>query len=139
MGGLTDHNRAPIPSIALTTDTSFITAWANDTDYNSIFSRQVEALGSPGDILVAISTSGNSKNVVLAVKSAKIKSMKIIVLTGSIGGNLAGMGDVEIKIPSNDTQRIQECHLLTEHILCEMVEANYCNQADVMGKKELNS
>jgi|TARA_Y100000780_G_C13638594_1_gene399550 D-sedoheptulose 7-phosphate isomerase len=122
MGGLRSHDRPAIQSIALTTDTSFITAWSNDTDYESIFSRQIEGLGSTGDILMAISTSGNSRNVVKAVESCKEKGITVIVLTGKTGGVLKDMGDVTISIPSDDTQRIQEGHLLAEHILCEMVE-----------------
>ena len=122
MGGLRSHDRPAIQSIALTTDTSFITAWSNDTDYESIFSRQIEGLGSTGDILMAISTSGNSRNVVKAVESCKEKGITVIVLTGKTGGVLKDMGDVTISIPSDNTQRIQEGHLLAEHILCEMVE-----------------
>lgn len=122
MGGLRSHDRPAIQSIALTTDTSFITAWSNDTDYESIFSRQIEGLGSTGDILMAISTSGNSRNVVKAVESCKEKGITVIVLTGKTGGVLKDMGDVTISIPSDDTQRIQEGHLLAEHILCEIVE-----------------
>jgi len=122
MGGLRSHDRPAIQSIALTTDTSFITAWSNDTDYESIFSRQIEGLGSAGDILMAISTSGNSRNVVKAVESCNEKGITVIVLTGKTGGLLKDMGDVTISIPSDDTQRIQEGHLLAEHILCEMVE-----------------
>ena len=122
MGGLRSHDRPAIQSIALTTDTSFITAWSNDTDYESIFSRQIEGLGSAGDILMAISTSGNSRNVVKAVESCNDKGITVIVLTGKTGGVLKDMGDVTISIPSDDTQRIQEGHLLAEHILCEMVE-----------------
>ena len=123
MGGLRDHGRPAIASIALTTDSSFLTAWANDTDYESIFSRQIQGLGEKGDILVAISTSGNSTNVIQGIKAAKAKSMKVIVLTGKSGCKMGGKGDVTICIPSDDTQRIQEGHLLTEHILCESVEA----------------
>ena len=124
MGGLRSHDRPAIASLALTTDSSFITAWSNDTDYESIFSRQIEALGSEGDILVAISTSGNSMNVIRAIDAAKINNLKIIILTGKTGGKMINMGDISICIPSNDTQRIQEGHLLVEHILCESVEAS---------------
>ena len=124
MGGLRDHDRPPIPSIALTTDSSFLTAWSNDTDFKTVFSRQIEALGNPDDVLIAISTSGNSDNVIEAVMMAKKMSMKVIILTGESGGKLNDRGNVVINIPSNDTQRIQEGHLLTEHILCEMVETS---------------
>ena len=108
MGGLNSHDRDPIPSIALTTDTSFITAWSNDTGYSTIFSRQVKGLGVKGDVLVAISTSGNSENVIEAVKTARLKEMKIILLTGKNGGKMKSFGDVEICVPSLNTQRIQE-------------------------------
>lgn len=122
MGGLRSYDRPAIKSIALTTDSSFITAWANDTDYESIFSRQIEGLGNEGDVLIAISTSGNSKNVIKAIEACRDKGISVIVLTGKSGGVLKELGDVTISIPSDDTQRIQEGHLLTEHILCEMVE-----------------
>ena len=123
MGGLVSHDREPIASIALTTDTSFITAWANDTDYSSIFSRQVEGLGKSGDVLIAISTSGNSVNIINAINIANKKDIKVIILTGKTGGAMANLGDVKICIPSSNTQRIQEGHLLVEHILCELAEA----------------
>jgi D-sedoheptulose 7-phosphate isomerase len=122
MGGLRDHDRSAIASIALTTDSSFLTAWSNDTDFNTIFSRQLDALGKAGDVLVAISTSGNSENIVQAVIRAKAMDMAVIILTGESGGQLRDKGDVIIRIPSDDTQRIQEGHLLAEHIMCEMVE-----------------
>ena len=122
MGGLRVHDRPAIASIALTTDSSFLTAWSNDTDFNTIFSRQLEGLGKAGDVLVAISTSGNSKNIVQAVERAKAMDMAVIILTGQSGGKLHNKGDVVIRIPSDDTQRIQEGHLLAEHIMCEMVE-----------------
>ena len=122
MGGLRSHDRPAIQSIALTTDTSFITAWSNDTDYESIFSRQIEGLGNAGDVLMAISTSGNSKNVIKAVEACRAKGISVIVLTGKTGGVLKELGDVTVSIPSDDTQRIQEGHLLAEHILCAIVE-----------------
>ena len=122
MGGLRDHDRPAIASIALTTDSSFLTAWSNDTDFNTIFSRQVDGLGKAGDVLIAISTSGNSENIVQAVDRAKAMDMAVIILTGQSGGRLREKGDVIIRIPSDDTQRIQEGHLLAEHIMCEVVE-----------------
>ena len=124
MGGLRSHKRKPIASIALTTDTSFITAWANDTSYDHIFSRQIEGVGSSGDILIAISTSGNSKNVLNALETAKETGIQSIILTGGSKGKMKNKGDVLISVPSDDTQRIQECHLLIEHILCENIEHN---------------
>ena len=122
MGGLRDHDRPAIASIALTADSSFLTAWSNDKDFNTIFSRQLDGLGEPGDVLVAISTSGNSENIVQAVERAETMDMAVIILTGQNGGKLRDKGDVIIRIPSDDTQRIQEGHLLAEHIMCEMVE-----------------
>ena len=122
MGGMTDHDRKPIPSIALTTDSSFLTAWSNDTDFESIFSRQIQGLGKEGDVLVGISTSGNSKNVINALKQAKYKNLKTISLTGKTGGNLDGVADITIKVPSNDTQRIQESHIMIGQILCSLLE-----------------
>ena len=124
MGGLRNHDRSAIASLALTTDTSFITAWSNDTDYETIFSRQIEAIGNKGDVLIAISTSGNSKNVIRAIETAKEKRIRVIVLTGKSGGNMANSGNINICIPSDDTQRIQEGHLMVEHILCESVESS---------------
>ena len=125
MGGMSSHDRKPIPSIALTTDSSFLTAWANDTDFDSIFSRQVQGIGLKDDVLVGISTSGNSLNVINAVKQAKYKGLKSIVLTGRSGGRLAGQADVTIHVPSTDTQRIQEAHIMTGQILCGLVESSF--------------
>ena len=122
MGGMTDHDRKPIPSIALTTDSSFLTAWSNDTDFESIFSRQIQGLGEEGDVLVGISTSGNSKNVINALKQAKFKNLNTISLTGKTGGDLDGIADVTIKVPSNNTQRIQESHIMIGQILCSLIE-----------------
>ena len=122
MGGMSDHDRMPIPSIALTTDSSFITAWSNDTDFDSIFSRQVQGLGEKGDVLVGISTSGNSENVINALKQAKYKNLKTIAFTGKTGGNLDGIADITIKVPSDNTQRIQESHIMIGQILCSLIE-----------------
>ena len=122
MGGMSDHDRKPIPSIALTTDSSFITAWANDTDFNSIFSRQIQGVGAAGDVLIGISTSGNSENVINAVKQANFKKLKTITLTGKASGKIDGLSDVTIKVPSENTQRIQECHIMIGQILCSLVE-----------------
>ena len=95
-----------------------------NTDYETIFSRQIEAIGNKSDVLIAISTSGNSKNVIRAIEMAKGKKIRVIVLTGKSGGNMANSGNINICIPSDDTQRIQEGHLMVEHILCESVEAS---------------
>lgn len=116
-----DLNRRALPAIALTTDTSFLTAFGNDCGFEGIFERQVEALGSARDVLMGISTSGNSPNVIRAVEAARKKNMRTIALTGS-GGRLAAITDVVIPVPSTDTQYIQETHLAVEHILCELVE-----------------
>lgn len=122
MGGMSDHDRMPIPSIALTTDSSFITAWSNDTDFESIFSRQIQGLGKEGDVLVGISTSGNSKNIINAIKQAKYKKLSTIAFTGKSGGNLDGIADITLKVPSGNTQRIQESHIMIGQILCSLVE-----------------
>ena len=122
MGGMSDHDRKPIPSIALTTDSSFLTAWTNDTDFDSIFSRQIQGLGEEGDVLVGISTSGNSKNIINALKQAKYKNLKTISLTGKTGGDIDGIADITIKVPSNNTQRIQESHIMIGQILCGLLE-----------------
>jgi D-sedoheptulose 7-phosphate isomerase len=116
-----EFERPGLPAIALTTDTSFLTAFANDCGFEGIFERQVQALGKPVDALIGISTSGNSPNVILAVEAARAASMRTIVLTGS-NGRLAGIAHVAIAIPSTNTQYIQEAHLAVEHILCELVE-----------------
>ena len=123
MGGMTDHNRRPIPSIALTTDTSFITAWSNDTDFESVFSRQIQGIGSEGDVLVAISTSGKSPNVISAIKQAKYKRINTILFTGNSGSLSTEMSDVVVCVPSNDTQRIQESHIMIGQILCGLLES----------------
>lgn len=122
VGGLRDHHRPPITSISLTTDTSLLTAWSNDISFETVFSRQVEALGKKGDVLVAISTSGNSPNILRAVETAGKKGLRTIILTGKEGGKLKDLGDLVIRVPSSDTQRIQEGHIAAGHIMCELVE-----------------
>ena len=124
MGGMTSHDRKPIPSIALTTDSSFLTAWSNDTDFESVFSRQVQGLGQPEDVLVGITTSGNSDNVIAAIKQAKYKNMKTVVFTGQSGGMIKDLADITIYIPSSNTQRIQEAHIMTGQIICGLIEEN---------------
>ena len=128
MGGMSDHDRMPIPSIALTTDSSFITAWSNDTDFDSIFSRQVQGLGEEGDVLVGISTSGNSENIINALKQAKYKNLKTISFAGKTGGSLDGIADITIKVPSDNTQRIQESHIMIGQILCSLIELSILKQ-----------
>ena len=128
MGGMSDHDRMPIPSIALTTDSSFITAWSNDTDFDSIFSRQVQGLGEEGDVLVGISTSGNSENIINALKQARYKNLKTIAFAGKTGGSLDGIADITIKVPSDNTQRIQESHIMIGQILCSLIELSILKQ-----------
>jgi D-sedoheptulose 7-phosphate isomerase len=117
-----DFTRPGIPALALTTDTSFLTAFANDLGFEDIFARQVETLGRPGDSLIAITTSGRSRNVVRAAQSARVMSMKVVVLASGDGGALADLADVAICVPSTSTQHIQESHLAIEHIICHLVE-----------------
>ena len=117
--------RPGLPAIALTTDSSALTAISNDYSYKEIFARQVEALGRSGDCLLAISTSGNSANVIRAVEAAHDKGMSVIALTGRDGGRMAGLlmdSDVEIRVPADNTARIQEVHLLTIHCLCHQID-----------------
>ncbi|MBL50773.1 MAG: phosphoheptose isomerase [Candidatus Marinimicrobia bacterium] len=125
MGGMNSHERKPIPSIALTTDSSFLTAWSNDTDFESVFSRQVQGLGQEGDVLVGISTSGNSNNVITAIKQAKYKGLKTVVFTGQFGGMMKNLADVTIYVPSKDTQRIQEGHIMMGQIICGLIEDDF--------------
>jgi D-sedoheptulose 7-phosphate isomerase len=120
-----ERDRPGLPAIALTTDSSTVTSIANDADFRNIFSRQIEALGQPNDLLLAISTSGNSSNVNQAIASAHERDMNIVALTGRDGGELVKLlapGDVEIRVPSDVTARIQEAHLLIIHCLCDLVD-----------------
>ena len=124
--GRYEMERNPLPAIALTTDTSAITAIGNDYGFDVVFSKQVEALGNSGDILFAISTSGNSENVIKAIEVAKIKGLHIIVMVGKDGGIMSSMidsnKDVKLCVPSSRTARIQEVHLLTLHTICDLVD-----------------
>ncbi len=115
-------NRRALPAIALTVDTSILTAGGNDYGFNSVFARQVEAFGKPEDILICISTSGNSPNVLLAAKQAKEIGMKTIGMLGGNGGELLDFCDQSLLVPSSITARIQECHITVGHIWCEMIE-----------------
>ena len=120
---LSHHVERPaLPAIALTTDTSNLTAGGNDIGYENVFARNVEGLGNKDDVLLAISTSGNSANVVKAVDMAKSKGMKVIGFLGGSGGKLKSMVDLPVVIPSPNTQRIQEGHITVAHIICEIVE-----------------
>jgi phosphoheptose isomerase len=115
--------RRALAAIALTADTSILTAWANDVGYDDVFARQVEALGAPGDVLIGLSTSGRSRNVVRAFETARARGVRTVALLGGDGGALAPLADVAITVPSADTQHIQEVHLVVVHLLCELIEA----------------
>jgi D-sedoheptulose 7-phosphate isomerase len=120
-----ERDRPGLPAIALTTDSSTLTSIANDDDYSRVFARQVEALGQASDLLLAISTSGNSSNVTAAIKAAHEREMAVIALTGRDGGEVAkllGPNDVELRVPADSTARIQEVHLLIIHCLCDLVD-----------------
>lgn len=122
-----ERERPGLPAIALTTDSSTITSIANDYAYEDIFSKQVRALAQPGDVLLAITTSGNSKNVVRAVTAAHERKARVVGLTGRDGGALAGLfrdDDVEIRVPATNTARIQEVHLLVIHCICDLIDRN---------------
>ena len=121
--------RSPMPAIALTTNTSVLTALANDYGYDKVFSRQIEALASARDVLIAITTSGTSPNVVEAVKTAKSRGIVVIALTGSSGGKLNNLADLTIMVPSDNTQRIQEAHITIGHIICHLVERELFGEA----------
>ena len=119
---LSHQQRPALPAIALTTDTSNLTAGGNDIGFENVFARNVEGLGNKGDVLLAISTSGNSPNVVKAVEMAHSKGMKVIGFLGGNGGRLKDIVDLPIVIPSSNVQRIQEGHITVAHIICELVE-----------------
>lgn len=119
-------DRKALRCVALTTDTSAITAIGNDFGFDFIFSRQVEALAKSGDILLAISTSGNSANILKAIDMAKSKNCIVVGLSGNDGGKMKNITDLNIIIPSSNTPRIQEMHLLIEHILCDIIERELC-------------
>jgi len=123
--GRFERERPGLPAVALTVDSSALTAIANDYDFDRVFSKQVEALGAAGDVLLAISTSGSSKNVVQAVRAAQAKGLVVIALTGRDGGAMAKMlrpGDFHLNVPHPRTMRVQEMHLLAIHCLCEVVD-----------------
>jgi phosphoheptose isomerase len=117
--------RRALPAIALTTDTSALTAIGNDYGYEVVFSRQVEALGQPGDVLIAITTSGRSPNVVAAANAARAIGMKVIGLTGAAGADFVRSCDGGVAVPSTNTARIQECHITIGHVLCEILDADF--------------
>ncbi len=119
-------DRNALAAIALTTNTSILTALANDYGYEIIFAKQIEALGEKNDVAIGISTSGKAKNVVLGIKQAKKMGMKTIALTGADGGDLAKLTDISLEVPSSVTARIQEAHITVGHIICELVEEALC-------------
>ena len=122
IGGMYKDKKSPFKSVCLNVDTAFMTAWSNDDSFDNIFSRQLESLAQSGDILIALSTSGNSKNIINAVQYCSENDIKIISLTGFDGGLLKDYSDININIPINNTQRIQEMHILIGHIICDIVE-----------------
>ena len=127
-----EMERPGLPAIALTTDSSTMTSISNDYSYDAVFSKQINALGQAGDILLAVTTSGNSGNIIEAVKVAHDKEMAVVALTGKDGGKLAAVldeGDIEIRVPSDRTARIQEVHLLVIHSLCEVIDQQLFKQA----------
>jgi len=126
-----EMERPGLAAIALTTDSSTITAIANDYSFDQIFSKQVLALGQPGDCLLAISTSGNSPNVSAAIRAAHERDLRVVALTGRDGGEIAGLlhpADIEIRVPSQRTARIQEVHLLVIHCLCDCIDQRLFGQ-----------
>lgn len=114
--------RPPLPALALTTDTSVLTSIGNDYAFEDVFSKQIKALGREGDVLLAISTSGSSPNIIAAANEAKARGIGVIALTGGNGGQLADTADLAIVVPSDQTPVIQECHLVVEHLICELVD-----------------
>lgn len=116
------RERQPLAAISLTTDTSVLTSISNDYGYKYTFSKQIIALGQSEDVLICISTSGNAENVIEAVTEAKKKGIKTVAFTGNSGGNLKDVADITVKVPSNNTARIQEAHIFIAHILCDLVE-----------------
>jgi D-sedoheptulose 7-phosphate isomerase len=123
------RERTGLPSIALTTDTSILTAVANDYGYEAVFSRQVEALARPGDMLVGISTSGNSPNVVAALAKAREMGVATVAFTGTGGGKMGPLADHSLAIDASETARVQETHILAGHMLCDWIDLNWDREA----------
>jgi len=134
LGGKFYRKRPGLPAVALTVNSSMLTAIGNDFAYDEIFSRQVEALGRPGDILLAITTSGNSPNVVDAARAARLLDMTVIGLTGASGGALAAHCHQLLAVPATDTPRIQEGHIAIGHLLCELVESRLFPPGSTAGR-----
>ena len=114
-----------MPAIAFTTDTSILTAIGNDYGYDEVFRRQVEALGREGDVLIGISTSGNSGNIIKAFEQAKKQGVKTLALTGQKDSKMSELADVTIKVPAPVTARVQECHIMIGHMICEYIDEEY--------------
>ena len=123
--GRFELDRAALPAIALTTNTSQLTAIANDYGYESLFSRQVQGMANKGDVFFGLSTSGNSANVVAAVKQCRQQGVSTVAMTGAGGGQMADLCDFSLRMPSDNTARIQEAHITVGHILCALIEAGY--------------
>lgn len=127
-----ERERPGLPAISLTTDTSTLTSISNDYDFDEIFARQIRALGQGGDLLLAITTSGNSENINAAIETAHEREMKVVALSGRSGGRLATLlteQDIEIRVPAESTARIQEVHLLTIHCLCDLIDQQLLGEA----------
>jgi D-sedoheptulose 7-phosphate isomerase len=127
--------RKALPAIALTTDTSILTSIGNDLDFNDIFSRQVEALGTEGDILMGLSTSGRSANVINAFKTARKQGLFTVSFTGKPGSTLSDLSDISLSVPSDNTARIQEIHLCWGHILCKIIETHFLSGTETISKR----
>jgi D-sedoheptulose 7-phosphate isomerase len=136
MVGRFEHEHAPIPAVALTTNSSILTALSNDFCYDDIFVRQMMALLLPEDVVVAISTSGKSKNVIASVEFARSWGARVVSLTGKSGGDLKNISDVCLAMPSERTARVQECHILVGHILCELIEKLWIEEGDGAGTQK---
>lgn len=129
------HERPSLPAITLGSDISTLTAIANDYNYSDIFAKQLRALGQPGDTLFAISTSGNSSNIINAIKAAHDREINVVALTGEDGGKIAALlqdNDIEIRVPSFDTPRIQETHLVIIHCICDVIDYQLFGHGDIV-------
>ncbi len=129
------HERPSLPAIALTADVCTITSIANDYSYHDIFAKQLRALAQPGDLLLAISTSGNSANILNAIKAAHDRNINVIALTGNNGGKIAELlkeSDIEIRVPSEETARIQETHLLVIHCICDVIDYQLFGHGEIV-------
>ncbi len=131
--GRFERERPELPAIALSTDTSALTAIGNDYDFDQVFAKPVKALGQAGDVLLAISTSGNSRNIIQAIEAAHARDMKVVALTGKSGGQIAQMlqaDDIELRVPADRTAHIQECHITLIHCLCDLIDQTLFGAAD---------